>query len=207
MRRLFIYINFLFITLWCIFFFQFQFVSYTYFTNQIINLFSIDESRRTVFLTVFSPKVFYQLKWLFLFLFIFQVTFLTIIIKRPLIFKKIKDCLFAILDYPMWLWERFKKLNKVEKTSLSLFIIVLITQRLWLSNITDVVYDEAWTYLAFTNKNPLVAACFYPTSNNHILFSHLTQITKLLPFDILTNLRLSALISNILAVLTLFFRC
>ena len=205
MRRLFIYINFLFITLWCIFFFQFQFVSYTYFTNQIINLFSIDESRRTVFLTVFSPKVFYQLKWLFLFLFIFQVTFLTIIIKRPLIFKKIKDCLFAILDYPMWLWERFKKLNKVEKTSLSLFIIVLITQRLWLSNITDVVYDEAWTYLAFTNKNPLVAACFYPTSNNHILFSHLTQITKLLPFDILTNLRLSALISNILAVLTLFF--
>ena len=62
-----------------------------------------------------------------------------------------------------------------------------------------------WTYLAFTSKNPFVAACFYPTSNNHILFSHLTQITKLLPFDILTNLRLSSLIPNILAVITLFF--
>lgn len=205
MRRLFIYTNFLFITLWCIFFFQFQFVSYTYFTNQIIHLLSIDESRRTVFLTVFSPKVFYQLKWLFLFLIIFQVTFLTISIKRPLIFKKIKECFSAIFEYPKWLWKSFKKLNKIERISLSLFMIVMIIQRLWLSSITDVIYDEAWTYLAFTSKNPLVAACFYPTSNNHILFSHLTQITKLLPFDILTNLRLSALIPNILAVITLFF--
>ena len=204
MRRLFIYTNFLFITLWCILFFLFQFVSYTYFTNQIIELLSIDENRRTVFLTLLSPNVFYQLKWIFLFLLILQIVVLIISLKKPFILQKIKDCFSAILEYPKWLWKSFKKLNKIERISLSSFIILLIIQRLWLSSITYVIYDEAWTYLAFTSKNPLVAACFYPTSNNHILFSHLTQFTKLLPFDILTNLRLSTLIPNILAVITLF---
>lgn len=44
-------------------------------------------------------------------------------------------------------------------------------------------YDEAWTYLNFTNKSILSSATYYPAPNNHVLFSILTNITNILPID------------------------
>ncbi len=204
MRRIFIYTSVVFIILWVTLFFVFHFTTYSNFTDQIVQLLII-EDKETIFLTVFSPNIFIKLKWLFLLLSVIQISILIIGIKKPKVLQKLKKCIFSITEYPLWIWNSFNKLNQTEKIIFGLFLTTMIIQRLWLSSITGVIYDEAWTYLAFTSKNPFVAFCFYPTSNNHILFSHLTQITKFLPFDILTNLRLSALIPNILAVITLFF--
>jgi hypothetical protein len=107
--------------------------------------------------------------------------------------------------YFNWLTSNYRRLNKTEKLVFLVFILGSITIRLVLSAQTDVIYDEAWTYLAFTEKNPLVAAVFYPTSNNHILFSHLTQLCKLLPFSILTSQRMAALIPCVLALTNVYF--
>lgn len=44
-------------------------------------------------------------------------------------------------------------------------------------------YDEAWTYLNFTNKSVLSSASYYPAPNNHVFFSILTNITDLIPLN------------------------
>ncbi len=33
------------------------------------------------------------------------------------------------------------------------------------------IYDECWTYINFSSKGPLIAACTYPSTNNHVLLS------------------------------------
>ncbi|MCC6721948.1 MAG: hypothetical protein IT243_07075 [Bacteroidia bacterium] len=109
------------------------------------------------------------------------------------------------LGYLKWIYRNFIELTLKTKILLILLLTLVFAHRVYISNTTSVIYDEAWTYLAFTQKNPLIAACFYPTSNNHILYSHLTQITKFLPFDILFNLRLPSIITGILAIITFFF--
>ena len=45
-----------------------------------------------------------------------------------------------------------------------------------------VTYDEAWTYLYFTINSPIASVTFYPASNNHILFSLISNFTSLIPF-------------------------
>lgn len=107
--------------------------------------------------------------------------------------------------YLNWLTSNYRRLNTTEKLVFLVFILGSIIIRLVLSAQTDVIYDEAWTYLAFTEKNPLVAAVFYPTSNNHILFSHLTQLCKLLPFSILTSQRMAAILPCVLALTNIYF--
>lgn len=205
MRRLFIYINAFFICFWAVLFSWIQFGTYAGFTNNCIQILDISGNKKEKFLTLFTPQIVSQLKWLFLILVIFHITLLIIAIKKPHYVKALKFCFTPFIEFPQWLWKSFKILGNIEKIVFGVFLFTLIIQRLWLSHITEVIYDEAWTYLAFTSKNPILAACFYPTSNNHILFSHLTQITKILPFDILTNLRLAALLPNILAIATFFF--
>lgn len=205
MRRLFIYINAFFISFWAVLFSWIQFGSYSGFTNNCIQILGINENKKEKFLTLFTPQIVSQLKWLFLILVIFQVMLLIIAFKKPHYLKALKFCFTPFIEFPQWLWKSFKILGNIEKIVFGVFLFTLIIQRLWLSHMTEVIYDEAWTYLGFTSKNPILAACFYPTSNNHILFSHLTQITKILPFDILTNLRLAALFPNILAIATFFF--
>ena len=74
--------------------------------------------------------------------------------------KALKFCLTPFIEFPQWLWKSFKILGNNEKIGFGVFLLTLIIQRLWLSYNTDVIYDEAWTYLAFTSKNPFLAACF-----------------------------------------------
>lgn len=84
---------------------------------------------------------------------------------------------------------------------LSCFALAAVCNALFL----PVTYDEAWTYLNFTSKNPLVSATYYPAPNNHILHSIITNFTAYLPFGSLFNLRFSSIIIGILSAV-LFFR-
>lgn len=54
-------------------------------------------------------------------------------------------------------------------------------------------YDEAWTFLHFTQHGILASASHYPAPNNHVLYSILTSLTYHLPLPDLWNLRLSVL--------------
>ncbi|MBE2208337.1 MAG: hypothetical protein IAE84_12175 [Saprospiraceae bacterium] len=59
-------------------------------------------------------------------------------------------------------------------------------------------YDEAWTYLNFTSKSPIVSLAYYPVPNNHILHSLITNFTRYLPgLSVLSALRVSSIFVNI----------
>ena len=68
-----------------------------------------------------------------------------------------------------------------------------------------VSYDEAWTFLNFTNNGFFTSITSYDDPNNHVLFSLITNITNYIPG--LTNLfkiRLVPIVINILFLLLLF---
>ena len=160
MRKVFFYSNSILICVWVGIFFIFQFSSYGYFTDRIIKLLHIEDSSQGILISILNPGVFLKLKWLFLALAIFQTGVLILVNKKPMILQQIKKCLLSIIEYPKWLWVNFNSLNKIEKILFGSFLTVVIIQRLWLSNITDVIYDEAWTYLAFTSKTPCLPLVF-----------------------------------------------
>lgn len=88
----------------------------------------------------------------------------------------------------------------IYRVILGCFAIAAICNALFL----PVTYDEAWTYLNFTSKNPLVSATYYPAPNNHILHSILTNFTAYLPFGSLFNLRISSILIGILSAVVFF---
>jgi hypothetical protein len=65
-----------------------------------------------------------------------------------------------------------------------------------------VAYDEAWTFLNFTNRGFLVSVLYYPAPNNHILHSVITNITYYIPFlPTLIKLRISPILFSILTII------
>ena len=69
-----------------------------------------------------------------------------------------------------------------------------------------VTYDEAWTYLYFTSNSPLASLSFYPVSNNHVLFSLVSNLTYYLPFiPDLIAFRLSSVVFSILTWILLLY--
>lgn len=198
------YRHWLLLLLWLILLAPFFIFQYQTFFDFLITKLGI-ENHREAFAKVFSPAVFIRLKLSLAGLFCLSLLLYGIILKNREKYSELKSKILKSLNFPSWLKTHFLALGKIERIGVLALLVLVIIHRMFLAASTGVIYDEAYTWLAFTSKNPLVAACFYPTSNNHILFSHLTQITKFLPFDILTNLRLTALLPNLLSTVTLFF--
>ncbi|NUM32167.1 MAG: hypothetical protein HUU47_07565 [Bacteroidetes bacterium] len=179
--------------------------TYEKFVLETARFISLKYGNYQQFKEILSPAVFYRIK-----ICLFILAFLNLIILFLILFKKniIKitaNLIKPILLFPTWIFKSFNKLNKNEKIFLVSVLLIIAIQRFFLSINTSVIYDEAWTYLAFTSKNPLIAAFFYPASNNHILYSHLTQITKFLPLNILINLRLPAFFIGLFSSLVFYF--
>ncbi|WP_165024513.1 glycosyltransferase family 39 protein [Dysgonomonas sp. ZJ279] len=87
------------------------------------------------------------------------------------------------------------------KTKKALLVLAIpIVSSIYLGLTIPVSYDEAFTFLNFTNKPFYYCMIFYPYPNNHVLHSLLTNITDCIPFlPTLFCLRLTAIISSILA--------
>lgn len=198
------YGHWLLLLLWLILLTPFFLFSYPTFFNFLLTKLGI-ENHREAFATVFSPAVFTRLKLSLAGIFCLSLLLYGLIFKNKEKYSVLKRKILKSLNFLFWFKTHFLALAKIERIAVLVLLVLVIIHRMFLAASTGVIYDEAYTWLAFTSKNPLVAACFYPTSNNHILFSHVTQITKFLPFDILTNLRLSALLPNLLTIATLFF--
>ncbi len=62
--------------------------------------------------------------------------------------------------------------------------------------------DEAFTYLNFSSRSPVVSLTYYPAPNNHIFFSLLTSLSTSLPFG--SQLLLLRLPSVLIYIFTLF---
>ena len=89
----------------------------------------------------------------------------------------------------------------VEKKTLGFVLMIPVLASIYFALSMPVSYDEAWTYLNFTQKGVLFSASHYPAPNNHILHSILTNITDELPFSNLINLRFSVLLVHLAALL------
>ncbi len=84
-------------------------------------------------------------------------------------------------------------------------LILPLLASCWYALHIPVNYDEAWTFLNFTEKSPIASLCYYPVPNNHVLHSLITNATRHLPIvDPLTKLRLSSIVINLLLWLLAF---
>jgi hypothetical protein len=83
-----------------------------------------------------------------------------------------------------------------------LFLLVLpIAASVYYAVQMPVSYDEAWTFINFTQKGFIASAGHYPAPNNHVLHSLITNITRDLPFfSNLVKLRISALVVYVLTL-------
>jgi hypothetical protein len=82
---------------------------------------------------------------------------------------------------------------------MAISLFVPLSAAVYYAATLPVSQDEALTYLFFTSRNALVAFAYYPFPNNHILHSILTTLTKDLPFPVLFNLRLPAILVQLMA--------
>lgn len=112
-----------------------------------------------------------------------------------------KDIFAAIRRKFSIVKEKFDGLSWTEKSAFLVYLIGLIAVRFYYALTMPISYDEAWTYFNFSEKGFLTSVSYYPTPNNHILFSILTNITFWFPFDATTNLRIPSLLIGIVACL------
>ncbi len=205
MRKTIILLTLSSFVLWLTVFIVLNLFSYELITGKLFSILHIEIDRQAVYRNILTASTFYQMKWLACILAIASGLFLLMILKYPTLVKTISNWFLPLIAFPKWIVHELKACQRLELWLLAGLFALILVQRVFLIVELPVVYDEAWTYLSFTSKNPLVAACFYPASNNHILFSHLTHLTKLLPWNILVNLRISAFLPGMLSLLVFYF--
>lgn len=99
----------------------------------------------------------------------------------------------------------WRSLDPTIKTGFIIILLINLIIRLYHALSYPISYDEAWTYLHFSSKGFLTSLAYYPLPNNHILHSLFTNATYYLPFDQTLNLRLPAILINLIACMGLFF--
>jgi len=90
-----------------------------------------------------------------------------------------------------------RSINKKSLFIMALILLIAIIYRLYYAISFPVSYDEAWTYINFTEKGLLSSISFYPSPNNHVLHSVLTNLSYYLPFTQTVNLRLPSIIISV----------
>jgi hypothetical protein len=100
-----------------------------------------------------------------------------------------------------------KQIKEIEAKNLLvitlIFFIVLIIRLFYVTSL-PISYDEAWTYINFTEKGVLSSISYYPAPNNHILYSLLTNLTHNLPFNNTINLRLPSLLVGLFSTVLFY---
>lgn len=106
----------------------------------------------------------------------------------------------------IYIKELFVTGAQIVKTELQLntryILIIPFLASIYFAVSLPVSYDEAWTFLNFTQKGPLTSLSYYPAPNNHILHSLITNFTYLIPaVPPLIKLRISSILVNVLTLL------
>lgn len=93
-----------------------------------------------------------------------------------------------------------------EKMALLFLLAVPIAAAIYFALLMPVSYDEACTFLQFTQNGFAVSASHYPAPNNHVLHSLITVVTQDLPFidSNLIKLRISVLVVFVLTLLAVY---
>ncbi len=94
-----------------------------------------------------------------------------------------KKILYILQEFVSFLFASMKQLWREIAGSMAKYILLIpFGCSVYYASTMPVTYDEAWTYLYFTINSPIASVTFYPASNNHILFSLVSNFTSLIPF-------------------------
>ena len=89
--------------------------------------------------------------------------------------------------------------NDLNDRYVLLILLPPLIASIYFAIVLPISYDEALTYVDFTNNPILYCISSYPAPNNHVFHSIITHITKHIPFfDILFRLRISSIVISIL---------
>ncbi len=91
--------------------------------------------------------------------------------------------------------EVFDALDKREKAAFLLAAGLLLLWRIKLLLFVPLNYDEAYSFLNFSSRGPLIAASYYKVPNNHIFFSVLSSLFVKLPLESTLALRLPSFLA------------
>lgn len=90
-------------------------------------------------------------------------------------------------------------------SGLMLLLVLPVMASCFYALMLPVSFDEAATFLFFTNKGFTESISHYPAPNNHVLHSVLTNITKHIPgFPVLLKMRISSLVINFITLIVLY---
>jgi hypothetical protein len=73
-------------------------------------------------------------------------------------------------------------INQLIATPVKWILIIPFFSSVYFALVMPVSYDEAYTYLQFTSKSPILSFFYYPAPNNHVLHSLITNFTYYIPF-------------------------
>jgi hypothetical protein len=129
-----------------------------------------------------------------------------------------------LLAGAIWVWKRFDFLFALSagfaayvgsgirgvfrsffRSKAKYLLLIPLLSSVYFAATLPVSYDEAWTYLNFTTKSPIVSLAYYPVPNNHILHSLITNFTHYIPgLSPLFRLRISSIFVNLLIWITAY---
>lgn len=106
----------------------------------------------------------------------------------------------------IYIFEAFKSVFKELKSKeVCLILLIPLLSSLYYAVSLPVSYDEAYTYLYLVSKPFYISALFYPSPNNHILYSLSANLTEYIPFaSVLFCLRLPSILFSFLTSLVGF---
>lgn len=118
---------------------------------------------------------------------------LFLLFKLDRILLLIKSFIRYLLNAVKAIWSDVKDINAV------FILLPPLLSSIYFAFLLPISYDEALTYILFTDNPILYCISSYPFPNNHIFHSIITHITKHLPFfDILFKLRVSSILVSLL---------
>ncbi len=128
---------------------------------------------------------------------------LLLVFTRP-----ITKCLQIVGRYFKAAWEyliqQFVDFPKGEKIAFVTTVIANIIVKLYYLLNFPITYDEAWTFLNFTDRSIISSVTYYSAPNNHIFNSVLTNIFNHLPLPVTVRLRIPAFIAGILFLIVFY---
>lgn len=126
-----------------------------------------------------------------------------------LLFRKpiLKAVLFTIDNIGIaykYLVHSFKCFPRNERLVFWLIILANILVKGYYAWHFTITYDEAWTYLNFTDRGIISSMTYYSAPNNHILNSVLTNIFNHLPLPVTFRIRLPSLLASIFFLIVFY---
>jgi hypothetical protein len=91
----------------------------------------------------------------------------------------------------------FRSFSRTERVFFWLVILANFIVKCYYAWNFTITYDEAWTYLNFTDRGIISSMTYYSAPNNHILNSILTNIFNHLPLPVTFRIRLPSILASI----------